>query len=95
MSNKIYLTIDKCGKRQIVEQVCEILPHIRIPILSQTLVVKTIHLKNKVLQSDYIKKRGRKERQRESKRQRERERDKETERREEREQLTWVICLDS
>lgn len=41
-----YLTINEGGKGQIVEQIGEVLPHIRIAIFAETLVIKAIHLRN-------------------------------------------------
>ena len=38
------LAVDKGGEREIVEQVRERLPHVGIPILSETLVVEAVHL---------------------------------------------------
>lgn len=41
-----YLSINEGGERQIVEQVGEILPHIRIPVFSQTFVVESVNLRD-------------------------------------------------
>lgn len=40
------LVLYNCSERQIVEQVGQVLPNVRIPVLSQTLVVKAVHLSN-------------------------------------------------
>ena len=48
------LAVDKGGKGEIVEQVRERFPHVGIPILSETLVVKAVHLrKGKIFESVY------------------------------------------
>ena len=38
------LAVDKGGEGEIVEQVRKRLPHVGIPILSETLVVEAVHL---------------------------------------------------
>lgn len=38
------LAFDDSGQWQVIEEFSECLPHIRISILSQTLVVETVHL---------------------------------------------------
>ncbi len=43
-ARKTYLIVDQCGQRKVVEKVCEVLPHVGISILSQALVVETVHL---------------------------------------------------
>lgn len=40
------LVLYNCSERQIVEQVGQVLPNVRIPVLAQTLVVKAVHLSN-------------------------------------------------
>jgi hypothetical protein len=40
------LVLHNCSERQIVEQVGQVLPNVRIPVLAQTLVVKAVHLSN-------------------------------------------------
>jgi len=40
------LLLHQSGEGQVVEQVSEIFPHVRIPINSETLVIKPIHLGN-------------------------------------------------
>lgn len=40
------LVVDEGGEREVVEQVGEILPHIRVSVLPQALVVETVHLRN-------------------------------------------------
>ena len=32
------------GKGKVIKEVSEVFPHIRIPVLSQTLIIETIHL---------------------------------------------------
>ena len=38
------LTVDQRRQRQIVEQVGEVLPHVGVAVLAQTLVVEAVHL---------------------------------------------------
>jgi hypothetical protein len=38
--------VDKSGKRQVVEDLRAVAPDIHRPILAQTLVVKTVHLRD-------------------------------------------------
>lgn len=38
------LAIDESRQWKVVEKVREILPHVRVAVLSQALVVKTVHL---------------------------------------------------
>lgn len=38
------LIVNQGGKRQVVEQVCEVFPDIGIAVLAEALVVKAIHL---------------------------------------------------
>lgn len=40
------LVVDESGQGQVVEEVCEILPHIRIAVLSETFIVKAVHLRD-------------------------------------------------
>jgi hypothetical protein len=40
------LVVDESGERKVVEQVGKVLPHIRIAVFPQALVVETIHLGN-------------------------------------------------
>jgi hypothetical protein len=44
VKQKTHLIVDQRRQRQIIKQIREKLPHIRIPILSQTLVVEPVHL---------------------------------------------------
>lgn len=39
-----YLAINQCGERQEVKQVREVLPHGRVAVLSEALIVETVHL---------------------------------------------------
>ena len=39
------LTVHKGGEREVVEQVGEVLPHVGVAILAQTLVIEPVHLK--------------------------------------------------
>ncbi len=39
-----YLSIDQSSKREVVEQVSEVFPNIRIAVFPQTLIVKAVHL---------------------------------------------------
>jgi hypothetical protein len=38
------LIFDHCGKRQEIEQVCEVLPHVGIGILADALIVEPVDL---------------------------------------------------
>lgn len=40
------LAVHKGGKREVVEEICEVVPHLWIAILSQALVVESINLSN-------------------------------------------------
>lgn len=40
------LVVDQRGKRQVVEQVGEVLPHVRVAVLAQALVIEAIHLRD-------------------------------------------------
>lgn len=40
------LSINEGGEREIVEEVSEVLPHIRIPVFAQTLVVESVNLRD-------------------------------------------------
>ena len=39
-----YLVVDKCSQREVIEKICKVFPYIRIAVLSETLVVKSIYL---------------------------------------------------
>lgn len=39
-----HLVIDKSGKWEVVEKVCKVLPYIGVSILSQALIVESVHL---------------------------------------------------
>lgn len=39
-----YLSVDQRGERQVVEQVCEVLPHVSVAVLPQALVVEAVDL---------------------------------------------------
>jgi hypothetical protein len=41
-----YLVIDQSGKRQVVEQICEVFPNIGITIFAQAFIVEAVHLCN-------------------------------------------------
>lgn len=43
MSN---LSVDQRGERQVVEQVCEVLPHVGVAVLPQALVVEAVDLRD-------------------------------------------------
>ena len=38
------LVVDQSGKRQIVEQICEVFPDVRVTVLAQALVVEAVDL---------------------------------------------------
>ena len=40
------LIIDKSGEREVIEEVGEVFPHVRVAIFAETLIVETIHLSN-------------------------------------------------
>jgi len=40
------LVVDQSGEREVVEQVCEVFPHIRISVLSQALIVEPVDLRD-------------------------------------------------
>ena len=40
------VVVDEGREREVVEQVGEVLPHVRVPVLSQTLVVEAVHLRD-------------------------------------------------
>lgn len=40
------LVVDQSGKRQVVEEVCEVLPHVGVAVLAKTLVVEAVDLGN-------------------------------------------------
>lgn len=39
-----HLLVDQCGERQVVKQVCEVLPDIGVAVLPQTFIVEAIDL---------------------------------------------------
>ena len=39
-----YLVIDQRSQRQIVKEVCEVLPDVSVPVFPQALVVEAVHL---------------------------------------------------
>ena len=39
-----HLAIHQRGEGQVVEQVCEVLPDVGVPVLPQTLVIEPVHL---------------------------------------------------
>lgn len=41
-----HLVVNQCSQWQVVEQVCKVLPDIRVAVLSQALVVEAVHLCN-------------------------------------------------
>lgn len=41
-----YLVVDKCSQGQVIEEIREIFPDIRIAVLSETLVVESVYLGN-------------------------------------------------
>ena len=43
------LSVDEGGQREAVKQVGEVLPHARVAVLSQTLVVEPVHLKRAMI----------------------------------------------
>ncbi len=43
---KKVLTVNECGERQVVEQVGEVFPHVGVPVLTQALIVETVHLQH-------------------------------------------------
>ena len=42
----LHLSFNECRQWQVIKQVGEVLPHVRIAVLAQTLVVESIHLSN-------------------------------------------------
>lgn len=42
----IYLSVDQRGERQVVEQVCEVLPDVGVAVLPQALVVEAVDLRD-------------------------------------------------
>lgn len=40
------LSVDQRGERQVVEQVCEVLPHVGVAVLPQALVVEAVDLRD-------------------------------------------------
>jgi hypothetical protein len=40
------LAVDECSEWKIVEKIGEVLPHVGVPVLAQTLVVEPVHLAN-------------------------------------------------
>lgn len=40
------LIVDQCGEWEVVKEICEIFPHVRVPVLSQAFVIEAIHLGN-------------------------------------------------
>jgi hypothetical protein len=38
------LIVNQCSQRQVVEQICEVLPDIGVAVLAETLVVEAVHL---------------------------------------------------
>lgn len=41
-----HLGVDQRGERQIIKQVCEVLPHVGIAVFPQALVVEAVHLRD-------------------------------------------------
>lgn len=40
----MYLSINQCSKGEIVKEISEVFPDVRVSILAQTLVIEPIHL---------------------------------------------------
>lgn len=41
------LALDHGSQRQVIEEFCELLPHIRVTVFSQALVIETITIQNR------------------------------------------------
>ena len=41
-----YLVVDKCGQGQVIEEIREVFPDVRVAVLSETLVVESVYLGN-------------------------------------------------
>ena len=44
VQSEAHLCVNQRGERQVIKQVCEVFPNICISVLSQALVIETIHL---------------------------------------------------